>query len=75
MSNNTLTNAIKELKWIYWIFPGIFFAGMIAEIVLYQMGDVAPMSAVALTAFWALFAYVAQTMVLRRAIRTLEAQV
>lgn len=71
-NTSRIPSAIRELKWIYWIFPGVFAAGLIAEIVLYQMGDVSPLSLAALIAFWALFAYAAQTMVLRRVIRSLQ---
>jgi len=74
MSNDLLRNVVKELQWVYWIFPGVFLAGMITEIILYQMGDVAPVSAIVLMAFWALFAYAAQTIVLHRAISVLKAQ-
>ena len=72
MSNDKLQGVIKELEWVYWIFPGVFLSGLVIEIILYQMCDIAPLSTVALTVFWALFGYAAQTLVLHRTIRTLK---
>jgi len=72
MANQTITSAIKELKWIYWTFPGVFVAGLVSEIALNWLGDPAPVSDAALVIFWALFGYAVQTFVLRHAIRMLE---
>jgi len=72
MANQAFERAIKELKWIYWMFPGVFVAGLLSEIALNKLGDPAPVSDAALVIFWALFGYALQTFVLKHAIRMLE---
>ncbi len=67
-----VAGAVSELNWIYWIFPTVFLVGLFVEYLLYRMGEIAPISALAITVFWALFAYVVQTAVLVRALRLLD---
>ena len=75
MTKQKLQQILKELQWVYWIFPGVFLSGLVVEIILYQMGDIAPLSTVALTVFWALFGYAAQTLLLHRTIRSLKTEI